>query len=69
VLRPLFLSLALAGALWADKVHLKSGGILEGEVTRSGDKVVVTTKFGSMTFRADEVLSVERVASAEEEYN
>ena len=69
LLRPLFLSLALAGALWADKVHLKTGGTLEGEVTRSGDKVVVTTKFGSMTFRADEVLSVERVASAEEEYN
>jgi predicted esterase len=68
VLRSLFLSLALAGALWADKVHLKTGGTLEGQVTYNGDKVVVTTKVGSATFRADEILGVERVATAEEEY-
>jgi len=64
----LFLSLTLTAAVWADKVHLTNGGTLEGEVTTTDDKVVITNKFGSVTLRADEVRSVEHVATPAEEY-
>jgi len=64
----LFLSLTLPAGVWADKVHLTNGGTLEGEVTTTDDKVVITNKFGSVTLRADEVRSVEHVATPAEEY-
>lgn len=66
-LAALFLFLAVA-SLEADIVHLANGRTLEGEVTYQGDRVVVTTEFGSITLGRDEVLRVEHVSTAEEEY-
>ncbi len=58
----------VVGALEADIVHLTNGRTLEGEVAYQGDRVVVTTEFGSITLGRDEVLRVERIGTAEEEY-
>jgi len=68
ILASFFLSVLAGEALRADIVHLTNGGTLEGDVTYQDDRVVVTTKFGSVTVPREQVLRVEHVASPEERY-
>ncbi|MCB1055715.1 MAG: hypothetical protein KDD11_09415 [Acidobacteria bacterium] len=69
----LFVSLALLGAVAtlpasADVVKLKNGGDLEGKVRDTGDgQVEVVLPYGSITFGADMVASVEPSATLDEE--
>jgi hypothetical protein len=43
----------------ADKVHLHSGSVLEGKVTREGDKVVVQLESGTIRLDAASVVRIE----------
>ncbi len=45
---------------WADIVHLKSGGRIEGKVIKkTKDKITVETNYGSLTFNRNQITSVE----------
>ena len=61
--------LALVSAsAYADRVHLKSGRTLEGEVIDRGDQVEIKLKFGSITVPKDEIASIEPVEDPAETY-
>jgi tetratricopeptide (TPR) repeat protein len=56
---------AVACGLWppasfADIVHLKSGGKVEGRVVEKGDKLEIQTPSGTVTVAKDDVLRVEK---------
>ena len=53
---------------YADRVHLKSGRTLEGEVIDRGDRVEIKLKLGSITVAKDEIASIEPVVDAAETY-
>jgi hypothetical protein len=53
------LCLAVSVSARADKVHLHSGAVLEGKVTREGDKVVVQLESGSIRLDAASVARIE----------
>jgi hypothetical protein len=53
------LCLAVSVTAHADKVHLRSGAVLEGKVTREGDKVVVQLESGTIRVDAASVLRIE----------
>ncbi len=60
---------AVPALLAADEVKLKSGGRLEGKVRRDGDKVVVETLTGELTFKLDDIESIDEAHTAKiEEY-
>ncbi len=61
--------LAAAGAAMADKVTLKDGSVLEGEITREGDKFVfITVQVGGIAqekfVMRDQIASIEREGDA-----
>jgi hypothetical protein len=64
-----------AAALWlsvsalahADKVHLRSGSVLEGKVSREGDKVVVQLESGEIRLSAESVVRIESSVTPLEE--
>lgn len=58
----------LGSTAWADIVHLKNGRTLRGDVTYEDDSLVITTRFGSVILRRDEVLRVEHEATPQEQY-
>ncbi|HTF56109.1 MAG TPA: hypothetical protein VK661_02480 [Planctomycetota bacterium] len=60
---------AAAGAARADEVVLRNGARFEGQVRESGDSVVVTMDFGSITFRKMDVARIERGASSLAEFD
>jgi len=49
----------LAGHASADRVHLKSGSVIEGRAHRDGDKVVVEVDSGELALPASEVARIE----------
>jgi hypothetical protein len=59
--------LALSFVAHADKVHLRSGSVLEGKVKREGDKIVVLLESGSIRLDADSVLRIEKAVTPLEE--
>jgi hypothetical protein len=59
---------ALMTAAWADIVHLRGGGRLEGEVEVQGDTVTVTSRYGSTSVPLSAVDFVEKTATVLEEY-
>ena len=59
-MKALLLSLALAGAAWADEVVLKNGSVFSGVVREQGDKVIVEMDYGTMTFKKVDVRSIHR---------
>lgn len=59
-MRTLLLALACGLPLAADEVTLKSGGKFSGVVEERGDKVVVRTEHGTMTFDRAQVAAVDR---------
>jgi hypothetical protein len=54
------LLLGIPGALRADTLFLKDGGILKGKVTRTDTGYRVEAKFGAVNIPADQVLKVEK---------
>src|SRR6188508_472441 len=57
------LTLAAAGPARADRVHLRSGRVVEGDVRDDGDAVVVKTRAGiEARLPRDQVLRIETVA-------
>jgi hypothetical protein len=58
---------ALGAVAHADKVHLRSGSVLEGKVTREGDKIVVQLESGSIRLDAESVLRIEKAVTPLEE--
>jgi len=65
---PVLLMLLLAATTFADRVHLKNGRVLEGEVIDQGDKVEIKMSFGSATVPKEDVESIEPVKGATTEY-
>lgn len=59
--------LAVSLVAHADKVHLRAGSVLEGKVTREGDKIVVQLESGSIRLDADSVLRIEKAVTPLEE--
>ncbi|GEM_PF-6310125 len=51
--------LILLGLFWADIVHLKNQGKIEGIAKREGDKVVIETLTGTMTIPAEQVVDID----------
>ena len=68
VLTGAVLSAALMTAAWADIVHLRGGGRLEGVVEAQGDALVVTNRYGSTSVALSAVRFVEKTASVLDEY-
>ena len=64
----LLLGVLLSTTTLADRVHLKNGRVLEGEVTDQGDKVEVKMSYGSVTVPKDDVALIEPVKGAGSEY-
>ena len=60
-------SLICTGAR-ADRVHLQGGAVLEGKVSRAGDKVLVEVDSGTLSLDARSVLRVERTQSTFETF-
>jgi hypothetical protein len=58
----------LPAATFADRVHLKSGRVLEGEVIDQGDKIEIKMSYGSATVSKEDVVSIEPVKSPAAEY-
>jgi hypothetical protein len=59
------LLVALATPAWADVIHLKSGGTLEGVVLKEDrDGMVVLLKYASVTLNSFDIDSIERSAAA-----
>ena len=59
-MRTLLALLLLSSASFADIVHLKSGGKVEGKVVEKGDKLEIETAGGTVTVGKDEVLRIEK---------
>ena len=63
---------ALAGValppVAADDVHLESGNVIQGKVTRHDDKVVVEMESGQITLSADSVKRVDKRESSVEHF-
>jgi hypothetical protein len=53
----------LAGVAHADRVHLVDGAVIEGKVTRQGDRVVIELESGELGLRADQVARIEPASS------
>jgi hypothetical protein len=62
------LTAVLAAAAWADIVHLRSGGRLEGVVSVEGDAITVTNKYGSTSVPLSAVDFVEKTPNLLEKY-
>jgi hypothetical protein len=62
------LACALAGTARADDVHLEGGTVIEGKVTRSGDKVTIELESGQITLSADSVRRIDKRESNVERY-
>src|SRR5258705_853632 len=60
---------AMAGSAKADEVVLRNGARFEGQVRESGDSVVVTMDFGTITFRKMDVARIERGTSSLAEFD
>lgn len=58
----------VATAAWADVVHLKSGGRLEGVVKVEGDTLTITNRFGSTSVPVSAVELVEKAPTILEKY-
>lgn len=69
-MKPLVLASVLAAAslsvaeAHADRVHLKGGTVLDGEVEKKGGKVIVTGEAGTIAVPQDSVLRIESAESA-----
>lgn len=48
----------------ADKVHLTGGAVLEGKVSRTGDKILVEVESGTLSVDASSVVRIEQGTSA-----
>ena len=48
----------------ADKVHLQGGAVLEGRVSRVGDKILVEVESGTLSLEAESVIRIESGPSA-----
>jgi hypothetical protein len=68
VLPVLLMLLLVAAAAFADRVHLKNGRVLEGEVTEKGDMVEVKMSIGTATVAKQDVDFIESVKGAAAEY-
>jgi len=55
-------------AAFADRVHLKDGRVIQGQVIDKGDQVEIRLKLGSTTVRKDEIVRIEKVKSPAEVY-
>ena len=64
----LFAVVLSSTAAFADRVHLKDGRVIEGEVIDRGDQVEIRLRLGSTTVRKDEIAHIEEVKSAVEVY-
>jgi hypothetical protein len=56
--------LLTAGAASADRVYLKGGTVLDGEVEKKGGKVIVVGEEGTIAVPQDSVLRIEKAESA-----
>jgi hypothetical protein len=52
----------------ADKVHLSGGAVLEGKVSRVGDKVLVEVEAGTLSVDARSVVRIEQATSSVETF-
>lgn len=64
-------AVGLCVALWlcgapasADRVHLAGGNVIEGKVTRDGDKIVILLDSGSVRLDAASVVRIEKAETA-----
>ena len=62
------LLVSLAGVARADRVHLKSGAVIEGKATRAAGQVLVEVESGQIGLSVDEVDRIERGASPVQEF-
>lgn len=62
------LAVLSAAPAFADKVHLAGGAVLEGKVSREGDKVLVEVDSGTLRLDAQGVLRIERAPSPVETF-
>jgi hypothetical protein len=53
----------LAGVARADRVHLIDGAVIEGKVTRQGDRIVIELESGQLGLPADQVARIEPASS------
>jgi hypothetical protein len=53
----------LASVAHADRVHLVDGAVIEGKVTRQGDRVVIELESGQLGLPADQVARIEPASS------
>ncbi|MHC4471523.1 MAG: hypothetical protein ACYS99_11225 [Planctomycetota bacterium] len=58
----------LAVPALADVVHLKNGGRIEGKVVDKGDAYEVTHRYGKITVKKSDVVSIEKKATLAETY-
>jgi hypothetical protein len=56
--------LLAAGSASADRVHLKGGTVLDGEVEKKGGKVIIVGEAGTVAVPQDSVLRIEKAESA-----
>ncbi len=52
----------------ADVVKLRHGGVVEGTIEERGDRLLVTTRFGSVEVARQDVVSIERKPTVVERY-
>jgi hypothetical protein len=64
----LLMVVLLPVAAFGDRVHLKNGRTLEGEVTDRGDKIDIKMSIGSTTVSKEDVESIESAKGAAAEY-
>lgn len=59
-------ALLLASVAHADRVYLVGGSMIEGKVTREGDKIVVTLDAGNVRLNAASVVRIEKGETSED---
>jgi hypothetical protein len=59
---------SFAGTAYADRVHLVEGAVIEGKVSRHGDKVVIELESGQLTLPAEAVAKIEDGSSPVERF-
>lgn len=63
------IAVVAVSAAWADIVHLRGGGRIEGAVKVEGDKIIVASRYGHTTLASSDVEHIEKSDTALDKYN
>ena len=59
---------SLVGVAHADRIHLKSGTVIEGKATRAGNQVLIEIESGQVGLPADDIERIEKGGSPVQEF-